>query len=151
MLTVFIRAILHYFEHMVGIPAETDAPYLLEGDPETMHYTAVIGISGDLQGCIYFTAPKGMLNQLLNHIHEPDPTDELRCDMAGEVANTLSGNARKQLGPGFMISVPVVVLGKPERFVWPKNTACFVIPIRWQQTRALLMVCLTNAPVVSEL
>jgi chemotaxis protein CheX len=146
-LPVFVQSIMHYFDHITGVPAETETPYLQEGNSDVSDVTAIIGVSGDLQGCVYYTAPREMLDQLLGFIAEHQPTDELRCDMAGEVANTLSGNARKQLGSGFMISVPVVIQGKPERFVHYKGTACFVIPILWKKMRSLLKICLVEAPV----
>lgn len=145
-LAAFVSAVMHYFDHMAGIPAITETPYLLEGMPEVMDFTSVIGISGELQGCIYYTAPRRMVDRLLKLVNEPEPTDELRCDMVGEVANTLSGNARRQLGPGFMISTPVVIQGRPDRLVWPKATACFGIPILWQDIKSLLMVCLADNP-----
>jgi chemotaxis protein CheX len=146
-LPVFVRAITHYFSHLSQEAAETEAPYLLEGPPEISDFTAVVGVSGDVQGCVYYTAPRAMLDRLLHFVGEPRPTDQLRSDMAGEVANTLSGNARRQLGPGFMISVPTVLQGKPTRLTGPKGTACFVIPILWQEMRSLLMLYLAdNAP-----
>ena len=146
-LPIFIQGIMHYFDHITGVAAETDTAYLQEGGSEVSDITAVIGVSGDLQGCVYYTAPKEMLDQLLKFVAEHEPTDELRCDMAGEVANTLSGNARKHLGSGFMISVPVVIQGKPERLVHYKGHACFVIPIRWKGMRSYLKICLIETPV----
>lgn len=143
-LPIFVHAIRHYFDQVAGEPAETETPYLLEGSPEMDDFTAVIGVSGDLQGCVYYTAPQAMLDALLNFAGEFYPTDELRCDMAGEVANTLSGNVRRQLGPGFMISVPTVMQGHPKRMAWPKGTACFVIPITLRHLRSLLMLCLAD-------
>jgi len=150
-LPVFVQAIMHYFNHITGVPAETETPYLQEGGSDVSDVTAIIGVSGDLQGCVYYTAPREMLDQLLNFVAENEPTDELRCDMAGEVANTLSGNARKQLGSGFMISVPVVIQGKPEKLVHYKGSACFVIPIRWREMRSLLKICLIESPVTFDL
>ena len=144
-LAVFVQSIIKYFNRMAGIAAETGTPYLLKGETEMLDVTAVIGVTGDLQGCIFYTAPVPMLDELLRHIGEYHPTDELRCDMGGEVANTFAGNARRQLGPGFMISVPVVFLGQPTLLVWPKETSRFVIPIMWQQNRSLLIVCLADA------
>ncbi len=145
-LPIFVQAIRHYFDHVAGEPAETETPYLLDGSPEMSDFTAVIGISGDLQGCVYYTAPGPMLDALLNFAGEFYPTDELRRDMAGEVANTLSGNGRRQLGPGFMISVPMVMQGPPARMAWPKDTACFVIPITLRHMRSLLLLCLSDHP-----
>lgn len=145
-LPVFVQAIAHYFNHVACEPARTGTPYLLEGAPEIGDFTAIIGVSGDLQGCVYYTAQQPMLDMLLGFVGELWPTDELRGDMAGEVANTLAGNARRQLGPGFMISVPMVMQGQPTRLSWPKGTACFVIPIEWRQIRSLLMLCLADNP-----
>ena len=145
-LPVFVESIMHYFNHITGIRAETETPYLQEESSEIGDFTAVIGVSGDLQGCVYYTASRAMLDKLLGFVAENEPTDELRCDMAGEVANTLSGNARRQLGAGFMISVPVVIQGKPDRLVTYKGSACFVIPIIWQKLRSLLMISLIEAP-----
>lgn len=151
-LPIFVQAIMHYFDHITGIPAETETPYLQEGDGgDISDVTAIIGVSGDMQGCLYYTASHKMLDELLQFAAEHQPSDELRCDMAGEVANTLSGNARKHLGSGFMISVPVVIQGKPERLVHYKGSACFVIPIIWKEMRSLLKICLVEAPVSFDL
>lgn len=144
-LAVFVESIMHYFEYMVGVPAEIGTPYLLEGEAELSDVTAVIGVSGDLQGCVFYTATVTMLDELLRFIREYEPTDELRGDMSGEVANTFTGNARRKLGPGFMISVPVVFWGRPDRLAWPKKTSQFVIPIMWQENRSLLIICMGSA------
>lgn len=143
-LPFFVQAVSRYFSEIAGLPVEVDTPYLLSGDPPISDFTAVIGVSGDLLGCVYFSAPRAMLDALLLFAGEQKPTDELRCDMVGEAANTLSGNVRKQLGSGFMISVPVVMQGRPERLTWPKNTACFVIPIGWGECQSLLLLCLAD-------
>ena len=71
-----------------------------------------------------------------------DPEDpELLQDMVGEVANTLSGNARRSFGSNFMISVPVVLMGG-EKIRVPASIKTFVIPIIWRQMRSYLIVCL---------
>ncbi len=145
-LSIFVQAIMRYFDRVACIPAEIGTPFLLEGEAELLDVTSVIGVTGDLQGCVFFTAPRPLLDELLGHIAEYQPTDELRCDICGEVANTFTGNVRKQLGPGFMISVPVVFSGRPEHLLWPKNTARYVIPIVWQSKRSLLIVCIGDAP-----
>ena len=145
-LPFFVQTVSHYFRDIVGLQMDIEAPYLLDGEPQISDFTAVIGVSGDLQGCVYFSAPRALLDSLLLFAGEQNPTDELRCDMVGEAANTLSGNVRRQLGSGFMISVPVVMQGRPERLAWPKNTACFVIPLQWKACRSLLMLCLAENP-----
>ena len=145
-LTILVQSILKHFDQATGVPAETGVPYLLKGDTEMLDVTAVIGVTGDLQGCIYYTASNLLLDDLLGSVGEQVPTDELRCDMCDKVANEFAGNARRQLGPGFMVSLPVVFMGQPEWLALPKNTSRYVIPILWQQKRSLLIVCLENTP-----
>jgi chemotaxis protein CheX len=62
-------------------------------------------------------------------------------DLVGEVANTISGNARRDLGKGFVISVPSVVANTAEGVVTP-HARSFVIPINWRTHAAKLVVCL---------
>jgi chemotaxis protein CheX len=83
-----------------------------------------------------------MLTVLLMRMGETELTEENMADLVGEVANTISGNARRDFGKDFMISVPQVVTGDPERVSIPDNTRSFVIPINWRSHAAQLVVCL---------
>lgn len=73
---------------------------------------------------------------------ETELTDEHLNDMVGEVANVISGNARKDLGPDFMISVPIVIRGEPDEIVFPPDIRSYVIPIFWNSYRAAIVVSL---------
>jgi len=64
---------------------------------------------GARKGIVYFTAPRGMLTVLLMRMQETDTSDENIKDLVGEVANTISGNARRDFGKNFVISVPVII------------------------------------------
>jgi len=79
---------------------------------------------------------------LLMRLGETDMTHENMCDLVGEVANQISGNARRDFGSQFMISVPRVVSGPQGEQVTPLNTRSFVIPINWRSHSAQLVVCL---------
>ena len=83
-----------------------------------------------------------MLTHLLISIGEPDITSENYCDIVGEVANTISGNARQSFGREFMISVPIVIRGEPEQIKLPKDILSFVIPINWRQNDSALVISL---------
>ncbi len=61
---------------------------------------------------MYFTAPKAMLTVLLMKMQENDFSHETMRDLVGEVANTISGNARRDFGRDFVISVPSVLAGE---------------------------------------
>ena len=142
-LRIFIDIVSQYFESQTGRPPEIGSPYL--GDPNALpvfDYTGVIGISGARQGCVYFTARRDLLNQLLLHVGEIDVSDSNLSDLVGEIANTISGNARRHFGADFMISVPVVVKGGATAIQVPRTVKAYIIPLSWHKHEAVLVVSL---------
>jgi chemotaxis protein CheX len=138
----FINGTTNYFEVTAQQAASVGSPYLVvDGNPGAYEYTGVIGISGARKGVVYFTAPRGMLTVLLMRMQETDTSDESIRDLVGEVANTISGNARRDFGKNFVISVPVVVAHDDEKVTTP-HARSFVIPINWRTHSAKLVVCL---------
>jgi chemotaxis protein CheX len=141
--SVFVDSVLHYFITTVQQVAECGTPYLaLARTPEISDYTGMIRISGQREGVVFFTAPKSMLCVMLMRMQETDMSHDNLCDLVGEIANTLSGNARRDFGPQFRISVPSVVCGRETEVAYPANTRPIVIPIEWRTYRARLVVCL---------
>jgi chemotaxis protein CheX len=65
--------------------------------------TGVIGISGEARGAVCFTANGVMLENILSFLNEAPIDRSIICDLVGEIANTLSGNAR-EFGKDFLIS-----------------------------------------------
>ena len=114
-LKTFVDGTTNYFEVAAQQPASIGSPYLMEGSPSVHEYTGVINISGKREGVVYFTAPKAMLTVLLMKMQENDFSHETMRDLVGEVANTISGNARRDFGRDFVISVPSVRLGREAR------------------------------------
>jgi chemotaxis protein CheX len=112
-----------------------------DGNPGAYEYTGVIGISGARKGIVYFTAPRGMLTVLLMRMQETDTSDENIKDLVGEVANTISGNARRDFGKNFVISVPVIIAHETDKVTAPHSRS-YVIPINWRTHSAKLVVCL---------
>jgi len=82
-----------------------------------------------------------MLTVLLMRMQETDTSDENIKDLVGEVANTISGNARRDFGKNFNISVPVIIAHDLEKVKTPYARS-FVIPINWRTHSAKLVVCL---------
>ena len=138
----FVEGTTHYFETSGQQAATVGSPYLVtDGRPGTYEYTGVIGISGARKGIVYFTAPRGMLTVLLMRMQETDCSEETILDLVGEVANTISGNARKDFGRNFIISVPTIVANDIEKITAPFARS-YVIPINWRTHSAKLVVCL---------
>ena len=143
--SVFVKGMMKYIEHIPDIEAEVGAPYLIENDkPVSYDITGIIGISGERKGCVYFTAPRIFLSHMLVLQGEKNLSDENLLDLSGEIANTISGNARADFGKNFLISVPVVVEGAPKNVHLPAGVRSFAIPITWRSYTPLLIVSLEN-------
>jgi chemotaxis protein CheX len=82
-----------------------------------------------------------MLTVPLMRMQELDTSDGNIRDVVGEVANTLAGNARRDFGPLFRISV-VLVLVHSEQDITAPHARSFFIPIHWRAHSAKLVVCL---------
>jgi len=143
-LKVFIKGVENYFQTMFSEKAIVDPPFMHGDEQVIQDFTGVIGISGRQRGAIYFTASKGMVREMLTALGESAEDEEGAADMVGEVANTLSGNARREFGGEFLISVPVVLQGRVESVNFPKRTTSFIIPFVWRHHRAHLIVCLRD-------
>ena len=141
-LQVFIDAVVRYFEHTSDNVVSVGTPYLVNNNrPEAFDYTGVISITGPKKGCVYFTAPKILLKHLLLSMGEKDTGVENIVDIVGEVANTISGNARSEFGKEFMISVPVVIEGPPGNIHLPQQLRSYVIPVYWKSYSAAVVLC----------
>jgi chemotaxis protein CheX len=140
---VFIDGVLNYFSTSVQQGAQCGTPHLALSDkPELADYTGVIQVSGKRTGLVAFTAPKSMLSVMLMRMQETDMSHENLCDLVGEIANTLAGNARRDFGHQFQISVPAVLSSRASPVPYPDPSRPIVIPIDWRNYHARLIVCL---------
>ncbi len=142
-LKTFVDGTTNYFEVAAQQPASIGSPYLAEGSPALHDYTGVITVSGKREGVVYFTAPRAMLTVLLMKMQENDFSHETMRDLVGEVANTISGNARRDFGREFVISVPSVLSGDKPDIPGKPGARSFVIPINWRSHSAKLVVALS--------
>ena len=141
---VFITGVQRYFESLKrDVTVVIEPPFIKDEDKPFLEYTGIIGVSGRARGAVCFTANGVMLESILSLLNE-EPTDgNVIRDLVGEIANTLSGNAREEFGRDFLISVPVVSTGRNVDFQFPPDSRDYVIPIIWQGEKAYLLICLT--------
>jgi len=140
-LKVFVAGGAQYFLNVAGSEPVVHPAYLSKlAECPVDDFGAVIGISGLYRGCVYLTAPRELLQHLLERIGETERDDRLCADLVGEICNTISGNARERLGQGFMISVPFILKGRPNEVLLPRGVDCYVIPIEWSGHRVQLVV-----------
>ncbi len=141
---VFIAGVRRYFESLrTDARVVIEPPFIKDQERPLLEYTGIIGISGKAHGAVCFTANGVMLEKILGFLNESPSSREMLCDLVGEIANTLSGNAREEFGRDFLISVPVVATEKDFGFRFPEDGRNYVIPIIWQTQKAYLLVCLS--------
>jgi chemotaxis protein CheX len=141
---VFITGVRRYFESLrADARVVIEPPFIKDQERPLLEYTGIIGISGKAHGAVCFTANGLMLENILGFLNESPSSQEMLCDLVGEIANTLSGNAREEFGRDFLISVPVVATEKNSSFRFPEEGRNYVIPIIWQEQKAYLLVCLS--------
>lgn len=143
---IFIDGTVRYFERVSGVAPEVETPYIKGEGSIALDFTGVIGISGRHHGAVYFTSGRDLLAELLTTLGEKEQSLANLADMVGEVANTIAGNARRFFGHEFLISVPVVLRGRPEEISFPRHLKSFVIPVVWKGHPCFLIICLERSP-----
>ncbi len=140
-LRVFIDCIVNYFNHTNDPDVKVGSPFLVNNLNEIGgDYTGSIAISGAYKGACHFTAPSALIRHLILSVGETDTSEEMMRDIVGEVANTLSGNARKKLGSQFIISTPSISKGIPPEVNKEEDARIYAIPINWKSYKATLGV-----------
>jgi chemotaxis protein CheX len=140
-LKFFIDVVTSYFGQVTGESAAMGIPYVKKAEPVVLEYTGLIGISGPRKGGIYFTTSPKLLAELTKVILGVDEADdETLLDMVGELTNTIAGNVRKSFGSDFLISVPMLIKGKPDDILMRLKPPVFVIPLNWRREKAFLAV-----------
>ncbi|MEP1032354.1 chemotaxis protein CheX [Ekhidna sp.] len=139
---LFINSVSNYFKHLTEIDSDMKVPYLKESEGLVLKdFTGMIGISGSRKGFVYISANREMFADLINmFIGIEDPSEEDILDMAGEISNVVAGNVRANLGANFMISVPTVFEGMPDELNIPENVSMYVIPIKWNDHEAFVVL-----------
>ncbi len=159
---VFIDGLIGYFDHLnesVGLPRsvinqseadqhsaqsvglELGTPYLLKNEATIgLDFTGMISVSGSSVGTVFVSAPRALLKRILLSHGELELGDEFMRDLVGEIANTLAGNARRELGADFHISIPRVIQTPINTKDYSLDTHCYLLPFRWRSSKAELII-----------
>ena len=83
-LQVFVDSLRYYFATNIGGTLDVATAYHTESnETPASEFTGIIGVSGDKQGCIYLTATREMLGQILLAMGEPEIDSSLFNDVIG--------------------------------------------------------------------
>lgn len=144
-LNVFMQSVSSFFEQIGETLKEIDTPYLNDNtQPIAYDYSGVITITGPIVGSVYVSATTVMLRDLLRALNEPEGSIALLKDLVGEIANTVSGNARTEFGPDFLISPPTITEGVPPPQYLPRERRSYIIPFYWHDHKAVIGICIRD-------
>ncbi|MCS6972133.1 MAG: chemotaxis protein CheX [Turneriella sp.] len=142
----FVDSTLQYFQNATGEAATLGVPYIKKSDEDVYcDFTGIIGISGSRRGAIYVCCPRPLLEQLAAKVTGlAQVADDAVRDMAGELANTIAGNATRAFDRNFQISVPVIVEGKPKSISLKLESPVYVLPAQWKNNKFAVIVGISD-------
>lgn len=144
-LALLIASATRYFRSQGGEAPIVGTPVpLLPGraSEALLDHAARIEVSGDQEGTIVFSLEQGLAETLAARLGERRPDRALCADMTGETANTIVGNARRELGADFCISVPTLISGQPGQLPLGRTAEARIVGFDWRGGRSYLVVCL---------
>jgi len=144
---VFCDAAAEFFQQTTGARAAVRTAYLMpEADVAVWNdFQGVIELSGGFRGSVAFSAPRGLLSHVLLKIGEGDYSEASHRDIVGEIANQMSGYARRHFGEALDISPPRVLTAAERAAAGRADAQPFVIPMRWDAYEAHLVVGIAPA------
>jgi chemotaxis protein CheX len=139
---VFSESIKRYFDVTTRKKASVRSAYLLDSAEPVVRcdYNGLINLEGGFRGSVCFSADRGLLTHVLLTIGESDYSDESHRDIVGEIANTLSGRARRHFGEALDISPPQSFAGRSQAVQPRASGRPVAIPIDWNGYEAWLVV-----------
>lgn len=144
---VFSDAASAFFRTATGAQAQVRTAYLLEPRAAQARedFIGVIELGGRFRGHVSFCASRGMLSHILLLLGEKDYSDASHCDIVGEIANQMTGQARRHYGEALDIHPPRVLM-RDEAPLPPILAAQpFVVPLAWDRYEAQLVVAMSGA------
>ena len=126
----FLKAIDNVFETMIHVPFTLGKPVLKKNDIPSYEVSGIIGITGEVVGCVVVSFPESVALQLASKLLQDSLTEvnEDCTDAIGEIANMVAGDAKKGFPKGnTSISVPTVIIGQ-HKVAFPKGVPIISIP-----------------------
>lgn len=143
---ILAKTVTEYFEVSTGKLAQVRSAWLLEQTEPVIRddYNGLIKVSGGYVGSICFSAPRKLLDYLLLAAGDSQYTEEKYLDIVGEIANTLSGRARKHFGETMEISTPTAFTANAPKVKPQAAGHPYAIPILFRSLEANLVVHLNR-------
>jgi chemotaxis protein CheX len=138
-LKLFVDSVRRYFQVVTKQEPQITSAFLGTGDVDGHDFNGIVTFSGAYNGHVMVSMPPQLLKELLLLQGETDLSESNLLDAVGEIANTLGGNARKTLGSGLNISVPMKLHGSSGVRARVRKHP-YVITLRWNHQPAMVCV-----------
>lgn len=141
---VFVEAAGAFFEQTTRRKAQVRTAYMMDRPQPVVwdDFQGLIELGGAWRGSVGFSAPRGMLSHLLLVMGERDYSDASHRDVVGEIANQMSGYARRHFGESMEIAPPKVVSRNRAALSGDLDLVAFAIPMSWDCYEAHLVVAM---------
>jgi chemotaxis protein CheX len=138
-LKLFVDSVRRYFQVVTKQEPQITSAFLGTADVDGHDFNGIVTFSGSYNGHVMVSMPPQLLKELLLLQGETDLSESNLLDAVGEIANTLGGNARKTLGAGLNISVPMKLHGSSGVRARVRKRP-YVITLRWNHQPAMVCV-----------
>jgi len=131
----FMSSIRNVFSTMLRLDVAFSKPHVKKSEEAEHDVSGIIGLSGDVDGVVIVSFPKLAAVRIASTFAGTDlsEADEDFADAIGELANMISGNAKKDFdGLNVYLSPPSVVVGQGHQIKGTKITPRLVIPCSTQ-------------------
>ncbi len=145
---IFSDSASAFFQQSTRRRATVRTAYLLESPHAVVwdDYQGIIDLDGRWCGSVAFSASRGLLSHLLLLLGEGDYSEASHRDIVGEIANQMSGYARRHFGEGMVISPPRVLKRGQSAASPAPGTPPFAMPMNWERYEAHLVVQMQPRP-----
>lgn len=138
-LRLFVDSVRRYFKVITREEPQITSAFLGTTALQGHDYNGIVSFGGSYNGHVIVSMTDQLLKEMLLMQGERDLSQDNLLDAVGEIANTLAGNARKTLGSGLQISVPVRLHGGAGIQARVRHRP-YVITLRWNRQPALVCI-----------
>ncbi len=140
----FLLAVQNVFDTMINLPYKLGKPTIKKSDLTAFDVSGIIGISGEVIGCIVVSFPTQIALKVGSCLlgEELTKVDGDCTDAIGEVANMVAGDAKKRFPKAnTTISVPSVIIGN-HKVAYPSGLPIISIPCETEAGQFAIEVAL---------
>lgn len=127
----FIHSVQNVFSTMLQLPVSVGEPRLKEGARGSHDVSGIIGMSGDVVGCVVLSLSSETAQRIVSLFtgEQTSPESDDFADAIGELVNMISGGAKANFpGGAVSISAPSVVMGAGHTIARQREVPCVIIP-----------------------